>query len=1062
MSNPNMWLFTLETDIRFHRSSPSMVPEGVSEMQKRRSLLHVVQGVAACVLCVALISCEEMMEPPPPDTAPGFSRNVPDQTYTAGTAISPLTLPSAIGGNGSLRYSLTPTVPGLSFDRRTRTLSGTPANAGVHRMTYRVEDSDGNSSASDADTVRFTITVEPAPVPPPQDTAPGFSRNVPDQTYTAGTPITPLILPSAVGGNGVLRYSLTPTVPGLSFDGPTRTLSGTPSTAGVYRMTYRVEDSDDNFSASDADTVAFNITIDPQVVTEAVIETVVSSVSVGNAVGVLKTEQLPISSGGPDVSVSGNHSVISGGTFFIDVEPASGSTLDKLLISFAGENFGYYEVDLQEITPTYRIVGEMSNDVDPGALQSFGLLVVAVDQQQAVGRPVNHDFNLIEVGVGDVQVSLSWDVDSDVDLHVVDPNGDELYYGQKRVSSGGELDLDSNAACRIDGVRNENVTWPEGTAPPGLYTVRVDYWSSCGVAETNYVVTVNNGGHVSRFPGSLTGAGERGGRGSGQVVTTFTVPGTAPPGEDEASCSYRGSGDQVCAVPYSAQPIDYTIELGQTRPEVYVIATNTTSGSITPRIVRRSTIEAAAKRLPVLDGKDLQQPDPRLSISEGGYDHPVRGKPWVTEFNATPPPLLSGGAHEESRQQQTQSPVAVGSTFTFKLYEEFSPVVNVPATARSVVTDGVITLAVWVADDQWGTVRQTMVDAIAHRFLRIGSNNDIYDWVTTIFGKPWGPHTYTNLISQSAANQIHILLFDINNDGAEGTVGYFFTLNNYLQDPSDRALATSSERLLFYLDAPTLAQSEGPSWEVTDPFPSVMVATLAHEFQHMIHFYQKNIIRDVRSETWLNEMASEVTEDLIADKTMVNGPRGVAYGDATAGSPGITSGRLPRYNDYNDIRVTTWDNDLANYSINYAIGAYLARAYGGAALFRSIVQNNGTGTDAIEAAANVSFGDVLVNWAVANLLSDNTAAPSPYRYNSGSWSTSQVGGTTFRLGSINLFNYRSATGGTGPRFYSLAQLSQRVQPPHSNRYATLGRNTGTLRLVVTAVAGNRITVVVKE
>ena len=53
-------------------------------------------------------------------------------------------------------------------------------------------------------------------------------------------------------------------------------------------------------------------------------------------------------------------------------------------------------------------------------------------------------------------------------------------------------------------------------------------------------------------------------------------------------------------------------------------------------------------------------------------------------------------------------------------------------------------------------------------------------------------------------------------------------------------------------------------------------------------------------------MASEVGEDLIADKLVVNGPRGVAYDDPTAGMPGNERGRLPYYNLFNDIQVTTW------------------------------------------------------------------------------------------------------------------------------------------------------------
>ena len=51
-----------------------------------------------------------------------------------------------------------------------------------------------------------------------------------------------------------------------------------------------------------------------------------------------------------------------------------------------------------------------------------------------IGPRACHDLEVVQVGTGDVQISLSWDVDSDVDLHVVDPNGDEIYWNQKTVS----------------------------------------------------------------------------------------------------------------------------------------------------------------------------------------------------------------------------------------------------------------------------------------------------------------------------------------------------------------------------------------------------------------------------------------------------------------------------------------------------------------------------------------------------------------------------------------------------------------------------------------------------
>ena len=81
-------------------------------------------------------------------------------------------------------------------------------------------------------------------------TAPG------EQSYTAGEAINALTLPEASSGNGELTYRLSPVVPGLSFNSATRQLTGTPSAAGGYAMTYTVTDED-----GDTDTLAFTITV---------------------------------------------------------------------------------------------------------------------------------------------------------------------------------------------------------------------------------------------------------------------------------------------------------------------------------------------------------------------------------------------------------------------------------------------------------------------------------------------------------------------------------------------------------------------------------------------------------------------------------------------------------------------------------------------------------------------------------------------------------------------------------------------------------------------------------
>ena len=524
----------------------------------------------------------------------------------------------------------------------------------------------------------------------------------------------------------------------------------------------------------------------------------------------------------------------------------------------------------------------------------------------------------------------------------------------------------------------------------------------------------------------------------------------------------------------------HTLDLGTVSAEVFVVSTNTTNRYATSTIERLDTITPGAARS---NGRAIR------ATASGTAGRALRSEvpAWVTEFNNNPP--LSGRSVVRTRSQsaQSRSSVVVGNRFTF-VYPDRQVLFSVPATARRVVRDGTTTLAVWVADREWGSycgfaswcLTQEMVDAVAYRFLRPGAANDIYDWVTAIFGAPWGPHPYYNLIPPEAAREIHILLFDIAGDGPPRPgdariMGFFVGLNNYQRQFDVPQSRGSNERLTFYIDSPVLASRDGPVWTVTDGWPSLIIQTLAHEFQHMIHFYQKAVLQDVESEVWLNEMASEVAVDLIADKMKMDGPRGVAHDDPGAGVPGTVDGRLPLYNLNNDRQVTAWFGELEDYAMTYALGAYLARTYGGAQLFRAIVQNDQGGIGAVEAALAAhgheeSFGDVLTNWGVANLLSDDPSAPHPYRYNAGSsWVTSEAGGAAFRLGSINLFNYRYefSYGLTdyyhdGPYLYSLSEFNEaRAQLPHSNRYVSLGRNTGRVRLRIDASAGNRITVVVK-
>ena len=158
-------------------------------------------------------------------------------------------------------------------------------------------------------------------------------------------------------------------------------------------------------------------------------------------------------------------------------------------------------------------------------------------------------------------------------------------------------------------------------------------------------------------------------------------------------------------------------------------------------------------------------------------------------------------------------------------------------------------------------------------------------------------------------------------------------------------------------------------------------------------FYQKTIFRLVGGEntdTWINEMLSEGTEDLVATKIRHIGPRGVDYLDGSAGDPGNTLGRYPLFNANNTLSLTTWTNQLEDYSKVNAFGAYLLRNYGGAKLFHDIMHNSFSDKQAVVDAVNKTpdgagktFANLLSEWGVAVVLSDHENLVDTPFYNTG-------------------------------------------------------------------------------
>lgn len=134
---------------------------------------------------------------------------------------------------------------------------------------------------------------------------------------------------------------------------------------------------------------------------------------------------------------------------------------------------------------------------------------------------------------GDIQVSLIWNNFNDLDLHVVEPSGDEIWYQNKKVKSGGEMDIDMNFAYGGDIGESaadkslppeisrwvsskpiENIFWPAGAAPAGKYKVEIEYLTNYKFLQkiqnakgcedpTIFTVRVKIGKHSAEFSDTI-------------------------------------------------------------------------------------------------------------------------------------------------------------------------------------------------------------------------------------------------------------------------------------------------------------------------------------------------------------------------------------------------------------------------------------------------------------------------------------------------------------------------------------------------------------------------------
>ncbi len=168
------------------------------------------------------------------------------------------------------------------------------------------------------------------------------------------------------------------------------------------------------------------------------------------------------------------------------------------------------------------------------------------------------------------------------------------------------------------------------------------------------------------------------------------------------------------------------------------------------------------------------------------------------------------------------------------------------------------------------------------------------------------------------------------------------------------------------------------------------------------------------------------------------------------------------YGDY--IALTYWNNDILWIMLKLAHLVLISLRNYGAEVLRKISSSDKIDEFAImDATGENNFFRLISNWGVGVILSDRTDLTEEYpQYNFGDFKYTEYDGVTYKLGSINFYNYilRNSYGEIlvdGPLF-----LDDGVIDKNGNLYYKVGSNlSGEVTLDINIPRGGDITVIAK-
>ncbi len=228
------------------------------------------------------------------------------------------------------------------------------------------------------------------------------------------------------------------------------------------------------------------------------------------------------------------------------------------------------------------------------------------------------------------------------------------------------------------------------------------------------------------------------------------------------------------------------------------------------------------------------------------------------------------------------------------------------------------------------------ISSIAKEF-----DENIYPKLTSFYGREWSPGIDND-------KRITIVFHEMRNSAA----GYFREIDEY----SKLQNSQSNEREMVYLNTEMI-------------FSPILKSYLAHEFTHLITFNQKNRLRGIEEDRWLNEARADYSPTYLGYDNPYQGSNLEQRVKSFLGSP-------------NDSLVE-WQNQKKDYGVANIFIQYLVGRYGNKILADSL-KSEFSGIQSINYAlkknnCQENFKQIFKDWLVA-VYANNCSFGGKYCY----------------------------------------------------------------------------------